>query len=70
MTTAEALDIDTLDKKPEKTTGKRVVSQKSRASKTKFHNFQQRTDNYSSEELEEVAQRKRDAYNKRSKGES
>lgn len=63
-------DIEELDKKPEKKTKDRAVSQKSRATITRFHNFQQRTDNYSSEELEEVAQRKRDAYNKRSKGES
>ena len=30
--------------------------------KTKFHNFQQRTDNYSEDDLERIARKKREAY--------
>lgn len=39
------------------------------ASKTRFHNFEQRTDKYTSEELEAIARRKREAYNQKVKGE-
>lgn len=38
--------------------------------KTRFHNFQQRTDKYSSEELEDIARKKREAYNQKAKGEA
>ncbi len=37
--------------------------------KTRFHNFEQRTDKYTSEELEGIARRKREAYNQKAKGE-
>lgn len=43
---------------------------KSQPLKTRFHNFQQRTDKYSSDELENIARRKREAYNQRAKGEA
>lgn len=36
--------------------------------KTRFHNFEQRTDNYSSDQLEDIARRKREAYNQKAKG--
>lgn len=42
--------------------------------KTRFHNFEQRSDKYSSDELdakvEAIARRKREAYNKKAKGEA
>lgn len=34
------------------------------AAKTRFHNFEQRTSNYTEEELEEIVKRKRQGYNK------
>ncbi|GMG98030.1 DnaD domain protein [Tepidimicrobium xylanilyticum] len=37
--------------------------------KTKFHNFQQRTSNYTAEQLEEIARRKREEYYFKGKGE-
>ena len=63
-------DIELLDKKPEKKTVQRLTNQSSKATITKFHNFQQRIDKYSAQELEDIAQKKRDAYKKRSKGEA
>lgn len=45
----------------QKATGKPV--------KTRFHNFEQRTSNYTSEELEEIAKKKREEYYFKSKGE-
>lgn len=43
---------------------------KGTALKTRFHNFEQRTDNYSSEQLEDIARRKREIYNQKIKGEA
>ena len=65
-------DIETMDKK-EKTIYSKATS-KTRKNptpvKTRFHNFEQKTDKYSEEDLERIAKRKRDAYNQRAKGES
>ncbi len=47
----------------------RPKGKRAAALQTRFHNFEQRTDNYSSEELEDVARRKREAYNRKVKGE-
>lgn len=63
-------DIELLDKKPEKKTVQNITSNRSKPTITKFHNFQQRIDKYSAQELEDIAQKKRDAYKKRSKGEA
>ncbi|WP_077369317.1 DnaD domain protein [Anaerosalibacter sp. Marseille-P3206] len=50
------------DKKTyQRTTGK--------AAKTRFHNFEQRTSKYTSDELEEIARKKREEYYFKSKGE-
>lgn len=43
---------------------------RSQAIKTRFHNFQQRSDKYSSDELDDIARKKREAYNQRSKGDA
>lgn len=63
-------DIDVLDVKEEKVkkAGAKRTPKKGQASVTRFHNFEQRTDKYSSDELEAIARRKRDAYSQRAKG--
>lgn len=63
-------DIELLDKKEEKksVSSPKRQSKKAQASVTRFHNFEQRTDKYSSDELEAIARRKRDAYSQRAKG--
>lgn len=64
-------DIEVLNKPIET---KRQVSKpqikKGTPSKTRFHNFEQITDKYTSEELEAVAKRKRVAHNLKLKGEA
>ncbi|NLC04453.1 MAG: DnaD domain protein [Tissierellia bacterium] len=67
----EVEDIETMDAPKEKReyTTKNPTVKKYTAAKTRFHNFEQRTDKYSAEELEAVARRKRDAHNQRLKGE-
>ena len=69
-------DIELLDKKEEKTrartntvTGKRQ-NKTAQASVTRFHNFEQRTDKYSSDQLEDIARKKRNAYSQRAKGDA
>lgn len=42
--------------------GKHVTKQSSNKFKTRFHNFKQRTDYYSEDELEAIARRKRESY--------
>ncbi len=66
-------DIETKDKREVKGDyKKRTYSpKKGQALKTRFHNFEQRTDQYSAEDIEDVVRKKREAYNKkRAKGES
>ena len=71
-------DIITLDDiiekdKPKEKKGYNVAKPTDRRAaplKTRFHNFEQRTDKYSSEQLENIARRKREAYNQKSKGEA
>lgn len=43
---------------------------RSKPLQTRFHNFEQRTDKYSSDELEDIVRKKREAYNERAKGEA
>ncbi|HAE92794.1 DnaD domain protein [Tissierella praeacuta] len=65
-------DIELKDKPKEKKEYSRVVKPtqgKIAPFKTRFHNFEQRTDKYTSEELETIARRKREAYNQKVKGE-
>ena len=65
-------DIAEKDKPKEKKTYKvaRPNERKGAPLKTRFHNFQQRTYNYSSEQLEDIARKKREAYNQKAKGEA
>lgn len=68
-------DIENLDKERiEDSQKKKPIKRKANPSVTRFHNFQQRTDNYTPEEInsriEEIARRKREAYNKEAKGEA
>lgn len=71
-------DIEKKDKLPEnkdkayeqgKSGTKRQVRSTGRPVKTRFHNFEQRTSNYSSDELEEIARKKREEYYFKIKGE-
>ena len=66
-------DIELKDKPKEKTEFKGTQQAKGRKSaplQTRFHNFEQRTDKYSSEQLEDIVKRKREAYNQKAKGEA
>ncbi|HZK00520.1 MAG TPA: DnaD domain protein [Tissierellaceae bacterium] len=63
-------DIEILDKPAEKVErAKKTQVRRSKAA-TRFHNFEQRSDQYSSDDLEKMAQKKRESYSQRSKGES
>ena len=62
-------DIDSMDTK-EKKTYKTPNRKNPSPVKTRFHNFEQKTDKYSEEDLEKIAKRKREAYSQRTKGES
>lgn len=65
-------DIEVLDK-PQERQPKDVRSGGIKRSRpnttTRFHNFEQRTDKYSSEDLEKIARKKREAYSQKVKGE-
>lgn len=69
-------DIELLDKPKEKKDTKVTKTNIRRPSNTvtRFHNFEQRSDKYTSEEInarvEEIARRKRQAYNQKAKGEA
>lgn len=65
-------DIDEKDRPKEKKEYKVGKPSQSKGTplKTRFHNFQQRTDKYTSEELENIARKKRENYNQKSKGEA
>lgn len=68
----EIEDIEKKDKKPETSQYKKkqTYQKRSQPLKTRFHNFEQRTDNYSSEDLEDLVKKKREAYrDKQAKGE-
>ncbi|MDR7869785.1 MAG: DnaD domain protein [Tissierellaceae bacterium] len=63
-------DVDILDKPEVKVDrGRNTQVRRPKATATRFHNFEQRTNKYSSEDLEKMAQRKREAYSQRTKGE-
>ena len=63
-------DVETLDKKREveAKTGTKQYAKKAYGHKTRFHNFEQRSSNYSAKELEEMAKRKREAYRMKKNG--
>ena len=64
-------DIDVLDvkEKRETTTSKTNYQNRPKQVKTRFHNFEQRSSNYSEDELEDIARRKREEHMKKLKGE-
>lgn len=63
-------EIEEKDKKQEKREYKNFkTDRKIKATKTKFHNFEQRTSKYSAEQLEDIARRKREEYYSKAKGE-
>ena len=65
-------DIEEKDKPKEKKEYKVAKSTDRKPSplKTRFHNFEQRSDKYTAEELENIARRKREAYSQKAKGEA
>lgn len=65
-------DIEEKDKPVERKEYKVAKPSQSKAQplKTRFHNFEQRSNKYSAEELENIARRKREAYNLKAKGEA
>lgn len=68
-------EIEEKDKPKEKATEKRKVKSVSTENKvtpkkTRFHNFKQRSDNYTADELEEIFRKKREAYIQKLKGET
>lgn len=68
----EIAHIETLDKPKEKKEDKvkNIAGKRPKSTVTRFHNFEQRTDKYTSDQLEEIVQRKRNAYVQRAKGEA
>lgn len=65
-------DIEKKDMPKEKKDYKvtKTVERKSTPIKTRFHNFEQRTSKYTSEQLEEIARKKREEHYLKAKGES
>ncbi|MDD2447327.1 MAG: DnaD domain protein [Tissierellia bacterium] len=63
----ESLDKPTVTKRP---TNVKSTQYKNTGYKNRFHNFQQRSDKYSAEELENIARKKRESYNEKLKGEA
>lgn len=63
-------DIEIMDKPPEKKETKtdRNPIRKNISNKTRFHNFEQRSNKYSADQLEEIARKKREAYSLKIKG--
>lgn len=59
-------EVDLKDQKPRETKSPARPSPK----KTRFHNFEQRTDKYSSKDLEEIVRRKRQDHQNKIKGEA
>lgn len=65
-------EIAEKDKPKERQTSKvnKNIEKKSAPLKTRFHNFEQRSNKYTAEELEDIARKKREAYMQRAKGEA
>ncbi|MFA7532991.1 MAG: DnaD domain protein [Tissierellaceae bacterium] len=65
-------DIEEKDKPQEKKpfTTSKTPQKKGSPIKTRFHNFEQRSDKYTAEELEDIAKRKRESYQQKIKGEA
>lgn len=68
----EIEEIEVLDKVEEKKDRivKKNLNRNPRATVTRFHNFEQRTDKYTSEQLEEIAKKKRMLHSQRARGEA
>ncbi|NLJ78333.1 MAG: DnaD domain protein [Tissierellia bacterium] len=67
--------IDEIEQKDQKPAGRSYDRRgrsagKSKAIKTRFHNFEQRTTDYTADELEDIARRKREEYYIKSRGET
>lgn len=67
-TLEDILNLDNL--KPKTETKAKPQVKKGTAAKNRFHNFEQRSDKYTPDELEAIARRKRDAHSQRIKGEA
>lgn len=65
----EKRDIDNKGYDYKKTQSKKQIRATGKPVKTRFHNFEQRTSNYTSDELEEIVKKKREAYYFKVKGE-
>lgn len=68
----EVEDIEKMDEKQQsRPQGQKGYSSSRRpaAKKTRFHNFEQRSDQYSEQQLEDIARRKREEHSKKLKGE-
>ncbi|MCF6464735.1 DnaD domain protein [Clostridium sp. Cult2] len=64
-------EIEEKDRPPERKEHKNSkIDKRPKSVKTRFHNFEQRTSNYTAEELEEIVRRKREEYYFKNKGES
>lgn len=65
-------EIEEKDKPKERRqySDKKTSQNRSKPLQTRFHNFEQRTDKYSSDELEDIARKKREAYNHKAKGDA
>ena len=64
-------EIEEKDRPSEKKDTKyNKADKRPRTTRTKFHNFQQRTSNYTAEQLEEIVRRKREEYYFKTKGQS
>jgi len=63
-------DIDLLERPKVATKPINNQRKKTTSVKTRFHNFEQRTEKYSSDELEDIARKKREEYSQRLKGDS
>jgi DnaD/phage-associated family protein len=61
-------DIDQFDKKEVKEKVKVNSANKNKKTPNRFHNFEQRSNNYTKEELEEIFKKKRENYQKNTKG--
>ena len=61
------LDKPVLTKRP---VNLKASQYKNTGYKNRFHNFEQRSDKYSAEELEDIARKKRESYNEKLKGEA
>lgn len=69
ITNVEDIEILDVKEKKEQSTSKTNYQNRPKQVKTRFHNFEQRSSNYSEDELEDIARRKREEHMKKLKGE-